>query len=132
MAYINEMTIMGYLGDKPELRYLNNGRVTTEISIATNEFWIDRHTGEKRARTTWHKVILWDKKAEVIANYMDKGDRLWVRGDLRVRSYMDKDGINRQVHEVHAREIKIIQTKRPAEDINDDTEGNNHEHAHDE
>ncbi|CAM5186661.1 single-stranded DNA-binding protein [Oligella ureolytica] len=111
MEYINEMTILGNLSAKPELRYLQNDRVTTVVRLATNEYWVDRHTGEKQSRTTWHRVILWDQKAKVVAEYMDKGDRLWVRGQLQVRTYTDSDGISRQIHEVQGREIKIIQTK---------------------
>lgn len=132
MAYINEMTIMGNLGNKPELRHLNNGRVTTDVSIATNDYWIDRHTGEKRSRTTWHKVILWDKKAEVVCTYMDRGDRLWVRGDVRMRAYVDKEGINRQVHEVHAKEIKLIQTKQPTDEMNGTDNGDEVNNDYDE
>lgn len=112
MSYINEMTIMGNIGSKPILHTSKTGKKRTLISIATKERWIDKHTLEPQERLLWHKVILWDGLAETVVKYTDKGSKIWVRGELTIRTYVDKGGIQRQRVEVIGRTIKLISPSR--------------------
>ena len=120
MSYINEMTIMGNLGSKPELRTSKTGKKSTLISIATKERWIDKHTLEPQERLLWHKVILWDGLAETVVKHTDKGSKLWVRGELTIRTYVDKGGFQRQRVEVIGRTIKLISPNKNIEKEEDE------------
>lgn len=111
-AFINEVTIMGNLGRKPELRYFSNGTANLRVSLATTEKWADKDTGEIQSSTEWHSVLLRGGQAERVAKYMDAGDKLWVRGKLKPRQYTDSDGIVRVISEIHTKEMKIINTRQ--------------------
>lgn len=117
-AFINEITLMGNLGRKPELRYFQNGTATLRVSLATTDKWTDKETGEVRTATEWHSVLLRGGQAERVAEYMDAGDKLWVRGKVKARQYTDSEGVERVISEIHAREMKIIYT-RPRHKNND-------------
>lgn len=118
-AFINEVTIMGNLGRKPELRYFANGTANLRVSLATTEKWTDKETGELHSETEWHSVLLRGSQAERVAEYMDVGDKLWIRGKIKVRNYIDNNGIDRAITELHAKEMKIINT-RNRKKTNDD------------
>lgn len=117
-AFINEITLMGNLGRRPELRYFQNGTATLRVSLATTDKWTDKETGEVRMATEWHSVLLRDGQAERVAEYMDAGDKLWVRGKVKARQYTDSEGVERVISEVHSKEMKIIYT-RPRHKKND-------------
>ncbi|WP_036561022.1 single-stranded DNA-binding protein [Oligella urethralis] len=110
-AFINEATIMGNLGRKPELRYFADGTASLRLSIATTSFWVDKLTGKKNQVTQWHIALLKGRQAENIANFMDKGDKIWVRGQLKHRDWVEADGTARQITEIDVRESKIINTR---------------------
>ncbi|ETF00569.1 single-stranded DNA-binding protein [Advenella kashmirensis W13003] len=111
-AYINEITIMGNLGKDPELRYFANGTASLRISIATQEQWTDQDTGEVKEGTQWHTASLVGKQAEIVAKYMNKGDKIWVRGPLQTRIYEDdRIGMNRLSVFVKVHDMKMIHTK---------------------
>jgi len=111
-AYINEITIMGNLGKDPELRYFGNGTASLRIFIATQEQWTDKGTGEVKEGTQWHTASLVGKQAEIVAKYMNKGDKIWVRGALQTRIYEDyRSGMNRLSVFVKVQDMKMIHTK---------------------
>lgn len=111
-AYINEITVMGNLGKDPELRYFANGTASLRISIATQEQWTDKDTGEVKEGTQWHTASLVGKQAEIVAKYMNKGDKIWVRGPLQTRIYEDdRIGMNRLSVFVKVHDMKMIHTK---------------------
>ncbi len=113
-SYINELTVMGNLGQDPVLAYMSNGDAALNISVATTEKWTDKQTGEVKENTEWHKVLLYRKTAEIVAKYMQKGDKIWVRGKVRSRIYTDRDGTERIAYELIGNEMKMIQTKGKA------------------
>lgn len=113
-SYINELTVMGNLGQDPVLAYMSNGDAALNISVATTEKWTDKQTGEVKENTEWHKVLLYRKTAEIVAKYMKKGDKIWVRGKVRSRVYTDRDGAERIAYELIGNEMKMIQTKGKA------------------
>lgn len=100
MIGINQMTVLGNVGTKPELKYGSNGTAVTNLSIATTDTWLDKQTNEKRESTEWHRVSLFGKLAEIACQHVDKGSKVYVQGKLKTRSYDDKDGVKRYITEI--------------------------------
>ncbi len=98
----NYVELIGHLGRKPELRRTKTGAPVASFSIATNESWYDERQ-QLRERTEWHRVVVWGKPAETVAQHLDVGRLVLVEGQLRTREYADKQGARRVVTEVHAR-----------------------------
>lgn len=108
---INEVVLMGNLGHPPELRHFQDGKPHVRLSLATTEKWRDNSSGELLTDTQWHIVLFKGGLAQRISDYMDVGDKLWLRGRIKNRQYTDDDGVVRSISEVHARELKMIWTK---------------------
>ena len=98
----NYVELIGHLGRKPELRHTKTGSPVASFSIATNESWYDDKK-QLQERTEWHRVVVWGKAAETVAQHLDVGRLLLVEGQLRTREYADKHGARRFVTEVHSR-----------------------------
>lgn len=97
---LNKVTLIGNLGADPEIRHLNDSRVAN-MRIATSETWKDRNTGERREKTEWHSVAVFsDGLVGVIEQYLHKGSKVYVEGELRTRKWVDKDGNDRYTTEV--------------------------------
>jgi single-strand DNA-binding protein len=90
MGALNKVMIIGNLGNKPELKYLPSGQAVCEMSIATNESYVDKNK-QKHERVEWHKVVVWGKLGENCAQYLDKGRQAYVEGRLQTRSWDDKN-----------------------------------------
>lgn len=103
----NKIIIVGNLGRDPELRYTPQGTAVCNFSIATNEKRRDK-AGEMQDVTTWFKVTLWGKQAEVAAKYLTKGSSVYVEGRLRVEEWTDRDGNNRQTLDVNGSDIQFL------------------------
>lgn len=101
---------MGNLAKDPVLRYMPNGTPTTKITVAVAEKWTDKKMKELKEHVEWFQVLLYDRLAEVVCQYMKKGDCIQVYGKLRTRPYTDSSGIERNVTEVIANEMQIIHT----------------------
>jgi len=97
---INKVILIGNLGSEPELNTLPSGDAVANLSLATNERWTDRSTGELRDRTEWHRVALFGKVAEVAGSYLHKGSRVYIEGKLRTRKWQAQDGQQRYTTEV--------------------------------
>lgn len=110
MASVNKVTLIGNVGETPEIRYLPDGTAVTTISLATSRKWKDKQSGELRERTEWHRVVLWGRTAEIAGEYVGKGKELYIEGENRTRSY-EKDGITRYVTEVYAHEMQMTGNK---------------------
>jgi single-strand DNA-binding protein len=105
---INKVIIVGNLGNDPETRYMPSGSAVTNLSIATNESWKDKQTGEQKDRTEWHKVAMFGRLAEIAAEYLRKGSQVYVEGKLRTRKWQDKDGQDRYTTEIVADEMQML------------------------
>ena len=116
MNGINNIVILGTLGNKPELKTFANGGKASRISVATSMSWIDSESGERREKTQWHSVVLRNRQAEVAVQYLDKGDRVGVVGRLETRSYV-KDNITFYVTEVISTNLQMISTKNKSPNI---------------
>ncbi len=100
MASVNKVFLIGYLGKDPEMKTLNNGNKLATLSMATSKTWKDRETGEKREKTTWHRVVVYNKGcAEFAEKYLKKGMMVQLWGELDTREY-EKDGKTHQITEV--------------------------------
>ncbi|MDF4592304.1 single-stranded DNA-binding protein [Vibrio parahaemolyticus] len=97
---INKVILVGNLGNDPEIRYMPNGGVVANITIATSESWRDKATGEQREKTEWHRVVLFGKLAEVAGEYLRKGSQVYVEGQLQTRKWQDQSGQDRYSTEV--------------------------------
>lgn len=97
---INRVTLIGNLGQNPEIRYTPNGGPVASLSLATSESWRDRQTGEMRENTEWHRVVLFGKLAEIAGEYLRKGTQVYIEGQLRTRNWKDDSGITRYVTEI--------------------------------
>jgi single-strand DNA-binding protein len=106
---LNRVTLIGRLGQKPEMRYLpQKERQVARFSLATNERFLNTTTRETKDRTEWHKIVVWGKQAEFCEKYLDKGRQVLVEGKLRTNSWQDKDGNKRTTTEIEAVNIILI------------------------
>jgi len=116
---VNKVILIGNLGKDPEIRRLENGAIVANFPLATSETYIDKATGERRETTDWHNIVLWRGLAEIAEKYARKGQKIYVEGKLKNRSWTDKEGNTRYSTEVLGEEItllspKIEQTSTPA------------------
>jgi len=104
---INKVILIGNLGADPEMKYTAGGTVICKFRIATTEIFKDRD-GNVQERTEWHQVVTWSKLAEICANYLSKGKRVYVEGSLRTSSWEDQDGNKRYRTEINARDVQFL------------------------
>lgn len=100
MASRNKVELIGRLGQDPEVRTTTNGTKVASLSVATSERWRDKTTGEQREATEWHRVVLWDKLAELAEQYLFKGSEVLLVGKLQTRKWQDQSGQDRYTTEV--------------------------------
>ena len=105
---INKVILVGNLGQDPETRYMPNGKAVTNLRIATSESWKDKQTGEQREQTEWHSVVMYDRLAEIAAEYLRKGSQVYLEGKLRTRKWQDKEGRDRYTTEIQANEMHML------------------------
>lgn len=103
----NKVTLIGNLGNAPEVKSLDNNKKLVRISLATSEVYKNKK-GEKVTDTTWHNVILWSPLAEIAEKYLKKGSEVAIEGKLVNRNYTDKDGIKRYITEIQANEMVML------------------------
>jgi single-strand DNA-binding protein len=105
---INKVILVGNLGQDPETRYMPSGKAVTNLRVATSESWKDKQTGEQREQTEWHSVVMYDRLAEIAAEYLRKGSQVYLEGKLRTRKWQDKEGRDRYTTEVQASEMQML------------------------
>ena len=105
---INKVIIVGNLGADPDSRAMPSGNAVTNISVATSESWNDRETGEKQEKTEWHRVVFFNRLAEIAAQYLKKGSQVYVEGKLQTRKQEDKEGNERWTTEVVANQMQML------------------------
>ena len=105
---VNKVIIVGNLGGDPETRYMPSGSAVTNLTVATNESWKDKQTGEQKERTEWHKVAMFNRLAEIAAEYLRKGSQVYIEGKLRTRKWQDQSGQDRWTTEIIADEMQML------------------------
>lgn len=109
---INKVILVGNLGNDPEHRMLPSGGAVTNISIATSESWKDKNTGQPQERTEWHRVVFFNRLAEIAAEYLRKGSKVYVEGALRTRKWQDQQtGQDRYTTEIVASEMQMLDSR---------------------
>ncbi len=108
MASVNKVILLGNLGQDPEVKYMPSGGAVTNISIATTESWTDKNSGQKQERTEWHRVVFFNRLAEIVGEYLRKGSAVYVEGNLRTRKWQDQNGQDRYTTEIVAREMQML------------------------
>lgn len=106
-AMKNKVQLIGHVGQEPEVKTLGEGKKVANITIATNDYYINAK-GEKVEDTQWHKVKAWGKVADIIEKYVTKGKEICIEGKLTYSDYLDKDGVKRYVTEVVANDILLL------------------------
>ncbi len=112
---INKVILVGNVGQDPETRYMPNGNAVTNLSLATSETWKDKNTGEQQERTEWHRVTFYQRLAEIVAEYVKKGSKLYVEGRLQTRSW-EQDGIKRYATDIIANEMQMLDSRGASSD----------------
>src|SRR6187402_2163828 len=105
---INKVILVGNLGQDPETRYMPSGKAVTNLRLATSDSWKDKQTGEQREQTEWHSVVMYDRLAEIAAEYLRKGSQIYVEGRLRTRKWQDKEGRDRYTTEINCNEMQML------------------------
>ena len=108
MKGINKAIILGTLGQDPEIRYTANGAAIANLSVATNEKWKDKNTGQTQERTEWHKVVIFGKLAEICEQYLKKGASVYLEGKIQTKKWQDKSGNDRYSTEIVAHEMQML------------------------
>ncbi len=107
---VNKVILVGNVGGDPETRYMPNGNAVTNITLATSETWKDKNTGEQQERTEWHRVTFYQRLAEIVAEYVRKGSKLYVEGRLQTRSW-EQDGVKRYATDIIANEMQMLDSR---------------------
>ncbi len=108
---MNKVTLIGNLGQDPEIRYTQNQKQVANLNIATGEQWTDRQTGQKQSKTEWHKVVFFDRLAEIVGQYLKKGSKIYVEGKLQTRKWQNQQGIDQYSTEVVANEMQMLDSR---------------------
>ncbi len=105
---VNKVILVGNLGNDPDVKYTADGRAIANISLATTESWKDRNTGEQQDRTEWHRVVFFNRLAEIVSEYLKKGSQVYVEGKLQTRKWQDQNGQDRYTTEIVANEMQML------------------------
>ncbi len=105
---LNKVMLIGNLGADPEVRYMPSGGAVTNISLATTRRWKDRQTGERKDQTEWHRVVFFNRLAEVAGEYLRKGSQVYVEGRLQTRKWQDQGGQDRYTTEIIAEDMQML------------------------
>ena len=105
---VNKVILIGNLGNDPEVRYTAGGAAVANVSIATTESWKDKESGEQQEKTEWHRVVFFNRLAEIVAEYLKKGSQVYVEGRLQTRKWQDKEGNDKYSTEIVANEMQML------------------------
>jgi single-strand DNA-binding protein len=108
---VNKVILVGNLGQDPETRYMPSGGAVTNVSIATSETWKDKNSGQMQERTEWHRVVFFNRLAEIAGEYLKKGTKVYVEGSLRTRKWQDQSGNDRYTTEIVANEMQMLDSR---------------------
>ena len=111
---VNKVTLIGNLGNDPEVRYSNNGNAVANVSLATAESWRDKDSGEQQERTEWHRIVFFGRLAEIVSEYLHKGSQIYVEGRLQTNKWQDKEGNDRYTTQIVANEMQMLGSRGSA------------------
>ena len=105
---INKVILVGNLGADPETRYTASGSAIANIRLATSESWRDKQTGETQEKTEWHRVVFFNRLAEIAGEYLRKGSQVYIEGKIQTRKWQDQSGQDRYTTEIVANEMQML------------------------
>ena len=105
---VNKVILVGRLGRDPELKYTASGVPFCRFSMATDDSWNDKNSGERQERTEWHNIVAWDRLAEICNQYLTKGRQVYIEGSLQTREWDDQEGNKRKTTEIRARDMVLL------------------------
>ena len=108
MASVNKVILIGNLGRDPEVRYAPSGAAICNVTIATSRQWKDKTSGERQEETEWHRVVFYDRLAEIAGEYLKKGKSVYIEGRLKTRKWADKEGVEKYTTEIIANEMTML------------------------
>jgi len=108
---VNKVILVGNCGGDPETRNMPSGGAVTNITVATSETWKDKQSGQKQERTEWHRVVFFNRLAEIAGEYLKKGSKVYIEGSLRTRKWQDKSGQDRYTTEIVANEMQMLDSQ---------------------
>lgn len=111
MKGVNQATIIGTLGRDPETKTFQNGCSITSFSVAVNESWNDKNTGEKKEHTEWLNIVANGKLAEICAQYLKKGSKVYLCGKIKTRKWQSQDGSDKYTTEIHIQDMQMLDSK---------------------
>ena len=111
---VNKVILVGNVGGDPETKYMPSGGAVTNITVATSESWKDKQTDQQQERTEWHRVVFFNKLAEIVAEYVKKGSKIYIEGQLRTRNW-EQDGVKRYTTEIVAAEMQMLDSRGAAQ-----------------
>ena len=114
---VNKVILVGTLGQDPDTRYTPSNAAVANLSIATNETWKDKQTGEQKEKTEWHRVVMFNRLAEIATEYLRKGSQVYIEGKIQTRKWEDKEGNDRYTTEVVANEMQMLDSRGSVDEM---------------
>ncbi|ATJ84394.1 single-stranded DNA-binding protein [Halomonas beimenensis] len=112
---VNKVILIGNLGQDPDVRFTPSGTAVANLNLATTDTWTDRQSGQRQERTEWHRVVMFNKLAEISQQYLRKGSRVYVEGRLQTRKWQDQNGQDRYTTEIVANDMQMLDSRSGGE-----------------
>lgn len=127
---VNKVILVGNLGKDPEVRYTPDGRAIANLTLATSESWKDKNSGENVEKTEWHRIVMYQRLAEIAGEYLRKGSKIYVEGKLQTRKWQDKNtGQDRYTTEIVGAEMQMLDSKGSGGSSNAGEQGGSYERS---
>ena len=108
---VNKVILIGNCGAEPETRFMPAGGQVTNVRVATSESWRDKASGQNQERTEWHRVVFFNRLAEIAAEYLHKGSKVYIEGSIRTRKWQDKEGKDQYTTEIVGNEMQMLDSR---------------------
>jgi len=108
---VNKVILIGNLGQDPEVRFTPSGTAVANLNLATTDTWTDRQSGQRQERTEWHRVVLFNKLAEIAQQYLKKGGKVYIEGRLQTRKWQDQNGQDKYSTEIVANDMQMLDSR---------------------
>lgn len=108
---INKVIIVGNIGQDPEVRFMPNGGAVANFTVATSETWKDKQTGEQKEKTEWHRIVMYQRLAEIAGEYLKKGSKVYIEGRLQTRKWQNQQGADQYTTEIIANEMQMLDSR---------------------
>jgi single-strand DNA-binding protein len=105
---VNKVIIVGNLGNDPDVRFMPNGNAVANFSVATSETWKDKQTGEQKEKTEWHRIVIYQRLAEIAGKYLKKGSKVYLEGKLQTRKWQNQQGQDQYTTEIVVNEMQML------------------------